>query len=58
MGNWISVLDEYLQGADPGNGEIILHPSKTPKNKEKDNAVLIRDTFGRDVFLLDETDTS
>lgn len=55
---WIDVIDEYRNNARPGIGIVILESDRKVKNKELENATLIRDTFGDDIILLEENDTS
>ena len=55
---WIDVIDEYRNSARPGIGSVTTESNRKVKNKELENATLICDTFGDDIILLEEIDTS
>ena len=55
---WDSVLDEYIKNARPGDGDITIKGDRKVKNKEFENAELIRDVLGGDIVLLEDSDTS
>lgn len=54
--SFFDVLDEYMQNATPGEGIVTLEENRKVKGREESNAILIRNTFGGNITLCDDSD--